>query len=138
MGVLWHKIWRDLTHNLPRTALAALSIAAGVWALGLALGGLDVMQAALKADDLAINPAQFVFRLGAAGQATFDQRFVEAARQRPGVAEAEGETIWPIRWKREGEQTWRNGVLVARFDYTQQQINQSYERANGPKTARLR
>ena len=123
MGVLWHKVWRDLTHNPARTALAVLSIAAGVFALGLALGGLSALQATLAADDLAINPAQLTFRAGSAGQATFDQALVEAAWQRPGVTEAEGETILPIHWKREGETAWRSGLLVARSDYTQQHIN---------------
>ncbi len=123
MGVLWHKAWRDLTHNLPRTSLAVLSIAAGVFALGLALGGLQVIQASLQADDLAINPAHLTFRAAWAMQPTFDQALVEAARQRPGVAEAEGEAILPVRWKLEGESAWRKGTLVARFDYAQQQIN---------------
>jgi len=84
MGVLWQKAWRDLSHNLPRTALAVLSIAAGVFALGLALGGPQVIQASLEADDLAINPAHVTFRTGSAMQPTFDQALVEAARRRAG------------------------------------------------------
>jgi putative ABC transport system permease protein len=123
MGVVWHKVWRDLTHNLPRTCLAVLSIAAGVFALGLAFGGLEVMHAYIEADKLTTHPAHLTFRNNLALEATFDQSLVEAARQKPGVAEAEGETLLPIRWKREGETEWRKGTLVARYDYTQQQIN---------------
>ena len=37
MSVIWHKVWRDLAHNKARTALVVLSIAVGVFALGVVL-----------------------------------------------------------------------------------------------------
>lgn len=53
-----------------------------------------------------------------------DQRTSLFEARRSGVAEAEGETIIPFRWKLEGETKWRNGVLVARPDYAAQSIGQ--------------
>jgi hypothetical protein len=35
VDVIWRKTWFDLWHNKVRTALAVLSIAAGVFALGM-------------------------------------------------------------------------------------------------------
>lgn len=39
MSVIWYKVWFDLWNNKVRTALAVLSIAAGVFAIGAIFGG---------------------------------------------------------------------------------------------------
>lgn len=122
MNVIWRKLWRDIAHSKARTLLAVLSIAAGVFALGLALGALDVMQALIDADDRATRPAHITFRGGAFGQDTFDGDLVAAAARKPGVLDAEGEAYLPFRWKLETDADWRAGVLVAREDYTAQRI----------------
>ena len=43
MGVIWYKIWFDLWHNKTRTLLAVLSIAAGVFAVGVFVGMSDLL-----------------------------------------------------------------------------------------------
>ncbi len=122
MSVLWRKVWRDLIHSKARTTLAVLSIGAGVFALGLALGALEVMHARIDADDRTTRPAHITFRGGAFGQDTFDRDLVASAIRKPGVADAEGEAYLPFRWKLENESGWRAGVLVARGDYAAQRI----------------
>ena len=118
--LIWLHAWRDMAQHKARTLLAVLSIAVGVFALGLALGALDVMRASLEQDRQTSRPADLTFRGGPSGQATFYQDFVDATSRRPGVAEAEGESYVRFRWKLAGEIKWRNGVIVARADYAAQ------------------
>jgi putative ABC transport system permease protein len=41
MSVIWYKVWSDLWHNKIRTLLAILSIAVGVFAIGVIFGMSD-------------------------------------------------------------------------------------------------
>jgi len=77
---MWRKVWRDLAHSKARTTLAVLSIASGVFALGLALGALNVMRDRIDADDLTTRPAHVTFRGGAFGQDTFYRDLVAAGQ----------------------------------------------------------
>jgi putative ABC transport system permease protein len=117
VSVIWHKVWRDLAHNRARTILVVLSIAAGVFALGLVLGTSDLVDAGLEREDVVSRPAHLIFR----GE-QLDQETVEAALRETGVADAELETVAIVRWRLPEEAEWRHGVLVAREDYSAQQV----------------
>ncbi len=123
MGVIWRKVWRDLACNKLRTLLAACSIAAGVFALGLAVGARELTQRAIAEDKQSTRPAQIAFRGGAWGAATFDHAVVQAIRKEPAVAQVEGELTAAIRWKAPGEPEWRQGILIAREDYGAQRVS---------------
>jgi putative ABC transport system permease protein len=118
MGVIWYKVWRDLAHNKVRTALAVLSIATGVFALGLVFGMHGLMDAHLAQEDEVGRPANLTFRGERLGQQT-----VEATLREPGVAYAELETVAIIRWRLPQEAEWQRGVLVARDNYDAQLIS---------------
>ncbi|NLG49322.1 MAG: ABC transporter permease [Chloroflexi bacterium] len=118
MSVIWYKVWRDLTQNRTRTLLVVLSIAVGVFALGLVFGLSAVMRARMTQDYQSTLPAHLAF-----GGSSFSQEIVEGIRRGPGVAEAEGVTQAMIRWKLPGETEWRRGNLVAREDYYVQQLD---------------
>jgi putative ABC transport system permease protein len=118
VGVIWRKVWRDLAHNKARTVLAALSIAAGVFALGLTVGARRVMDVYLGREKEVSRPAHITFKGDRLGQET-----VEAALREPGVAEAEIETLAAIRWRLPEETEWRQGVLIAREDYASQRVS---------------
>ena len=55
MTMLWKKIWTDLWSNKTRTLLAALSIAVGVFAVGLIVNSF-VIKKDMETDYLAVNP----------------------------------------------------------------------------------
>ena len=118
MNVIWHKVWRDLVHNKARTALVVLSIAAGVFALGLVLGASGLVHAGLVREDKVSRPAHLIFR----GE-QLDQEMVEAALREPGVADAELEMVAIVRWRLPEEAEWQHGVLVAREDYSAQRVS---------------
>jgi putative ABC transport system permease protein len=118
VGVVWCKVWRDLAHNRARTILVVLSIAAGVFALGLVLGAGSLVDAGLVREDVVSRPAHLIFR----GE-QLDRETVEAALREPGVADAEFEMVAIVRWRLPAEAEWRHGVLVAREDYGAQRVN---------------
>jgi putative ABC transport system permease protein len=117
MSVIWRKVWRDLAHNKARTILVVLSIAAGVFALGLVLGTSGLVDASLAREDKISRPAHLIFRGERLGHET-----VEAALREPGVADAEIEMVAIVRWRLSEEAEWRHGVLVAREDYSAQRV----------------
>ena len=68
MDVVWHKVRRDLADNKARTALAVLSTAVGVLALGLVLSFAIVLKARLFSDQIGqvlLNmPLDFLYAAG--------------------------------------------------------------------------
>src|SRR3989304_7764025 len=56
MSVLWYKGWSDLWNNKPRTVLAVLSIASGVFATGMMFGMSDLLTTNLDESHRAVMP----------------------------------------------------------------------------------
>jgi putative ABC transport system permease protein len=117
MGVAWHKVWRDLAHNKARTALAVLSIAVGVFALGCVFGAYNLMHARMTEDYRASRPTPVTI-----WGAPLDPEVRETVLREPGVADAEGQVDASIRWKLDGETDWRDGDVIARADYAAQRL----------------
>jgi putative ABC transport system permease protein len=117
-SIVWKKVWRDLAHNKARTALAVLSTAVGVLALGLVFGLSGVMRDQLTAAHRQALPAHITFRGG-----PFSPDIVDAVRREPGVLHTEGEIVASFRWKLEGEENWRDAHVVARDDFEDQRMN---------------
>jgi putative ABC transport system permease protein len=117
VGVVWRKVWRDLAHDKVRAALVVLSTAAGLFALGLVFGMRGAVRAWLAEDYRAAAPAHVSF-----WPSPFDEEAVEVIRREPGVADAEGKMSIAVRWRREGETDWHDGILVARADYEAQHV----------------
>ena len=118
MSVIWHKVWRDLAHNRVRTALVVLSIAVGVFALGVVFGARGVIDVYLARESEASQAANVTFKGDRLGEQT-----VEAALREPGVTDAELETVAFIRWRLPQETEWQQGTLVARPDYASQRVS---------------
>ncbi len=81
----WRKVVRDLVSNKLRTALVVLSIAIGVFAVGIIAGTQAILTRDLQANYLAINPPAAVL-----GVSSFDDDLVQTIQRMPGVGEAEG------------------------------------------------
>jgi putative ABC transport system permease protein len=120
MGVVWRKVWRDLAHNKMRTVLVVLSMATGLFALGMVLGMRDAVCLWLAEDYRAAAPAHVTF-----WPLPFDQDVVDAIRREPNIADAEGRMSFSIRWRSEGETEWHDGILIARTDYPGQRIERT-------------
>jgi len=118
MSVIWRKVWRDLADNKTRTALVTISTAVGVFALGLVFGLSGVMGERLTAAHREAIPAHITFQGG-----PFSPDMVEAIERERGVRSAQGEIVLPLRWKLAGENSWRDGQLIARADYDEQSMH---------------
>ena len=113
------KVLRDLKRNLGRTVLAVLSIAIGVFAVGINSGMMDLMPSRMLGSYQASNPAHVWLWLGGAVD---DDQISRLARE-PGLAGVEGIRELGARWRLTPDQEWRNLGVSTRADYTRQQFN---------------
>jgi putative ABC transport system permease protein len=81
----WRKVLGDLWSNKTRTLLVVLSIAVGVFAVGMIGGARVMLPHDLAAANDASNPASATLQIG-----PFDDELVRTIRRLPGVDDAEG------------------------------------------------
>ena len=79
----WRKVLRDLWGNKARTVLVVLSIAVGVFAVGMITGTRVVMSREMHASWAAVNPASATLYAD-----LFDEDLIWTVRNMPGVGEA--------------------------------------------------
>jgi putative ABC transport system permease protein len=113
----WRKVLRDLWGNKTRTILVVLSIAVGVFAVGIIAGTQAILTRDLQASYMAINPPAAIL-----GLAYFDDDLVRTIRRMPRVDEADGRAGMSVRLKI-GPDTWRTLNLQAIPDFHDIRVN---------------
>ena len=119
MSVIWHKVWFDLWHNKVRTLLAVLSIAVGVFAIGVVFSLADQMVAGMNQAHQAVYPSHANMSL----TGFIDQDVAASLKKIPGIANVEPHNRIPVRYKLKPGGEWKDGLLVMRDDYE----NQTYD-----------
>jgi putative ABC transport system permease protein len=119
VGVLWHKIVRDLWDNKGRTLQVVLIIGLGAAAIGMILGTRNVVIAGMQRIWVAGHPA--MIDIGVSPPVSDDELTV--LQHVEGVALIEGENITTIEWRLSPTAEWQQGGLTARVDYTSQKLN---------------
>ncbi|CAG0995511.1 Macrolide export ATP-binding/permease protein MacB [Anaerolineales bacterium] len=115
----WKKVYRDLWNNRSRTVLVVLSIAAGVFAIGMIGSTQQALTASLASQYAELRPADAIFET----DPVLDDDFVTSIRHMRGVTEAEGRRSLPLRISLDGEgETWRDLTLYALADYNDQRL----------------
>jgi len=115
----WVKIYRDLWINRSRTVLIILSIAVGVFAIGLIGMSQMALIESLNEQYAAMRPADAILHT----EPMLDEDFVEGIRHMRGVEEAEGRRYLPLRISLDGKgETWRDLTLYALHDYEDQRL----------------
>lgn len=122
----WKKVVADLRANITRTLLVAMSIAVGVFAVGMIAEGRERMIRGMSEDYLAGNPFSFFIST----DEPFDEDLVEAVRNVPGVGEAEGRSSVSLRMQ-VGPNEWETLSLMAIRDFDDIRISQM-EPERGP------
>lgn len=113
----WSKVFHDLWAGKTRTILAVLSIAVGVFAVGLIGVSYEMMTRDLNRAYLAVNPASAqIYTDG------FDENLVQTIARMPGVADAEGRRGVTMRIRYDGGD-WRSINLTAVKDIDQLRMN---------------
>ncbi|MFN8456473.1 MAG: hypothetical protein U0401_17695 [Anaerolineae bacterium] len=88
----WQKIWSDLWANKVRTGLMILSLAAGVFGVGVIMNTQAILNRNFAAGFAAVNPASATLLTDA-----FDEEWVKTVRRMPEIQEAEGRRKMTVR-----------------------------------------
>jgi putative ABC transport system permease protein len=118
MSPRWRKVASDLWVNKTRTVLVVLSIAVGVFAIGMITASRAILTRGLATDYAASRPSSATIYTSD----PFDDDLVNAARQTREVREAEGRHSLTIR-VRTGPDEWRQLQLFALADYSDVRVN---------------
>jgi putative ABC transport system permease protein len=111
----WKKVWADLWGNKSRTVLVVLSIAIGVFAVGMVANAYLILDEASTVGYEAVNPTSaFIVA------SLFDDDLVDSVRKMPEVAEAEGKRVRSVRLFLNGR--WYSSDLAA-LDYDNSRVN---------------
>ncbi len=113
----WRKVWIDLWADKVRTMLVTVSIAVGIFAVGVIFGAYVLIPAGLNSSYSASNPANIIMSTDA-----FDEDLLEAVRRVPGVAAAEGQRYVSVRMLTPAGE-WVRLDLSARSDIQDTQVN---------------
>jgi putative ABC transport system permease protein len=114
----WRKVVADLGANLTRTILAVLSIAVGVFGIGMVAGASVLTQRDLAASYTAANPAAIEVQAWPG----FDDELLSAVGHAPGVADVVGVGLATVRAE-VAPGVWRNLVLFAMDDLDELAVN---------------
>jgi putative ABC transport system permease protein len=122
----WRKMLRDMWRNKTRTLLVVLSIAIGVFAIGMIATSRTILSEDLTASYAATNPASASIsvsnpQIGGSSEG-FDEDLVQAVRRMDAVEAAEGRRSLGVRLQ-VGPGQWRDLQLFAIPDYEDMQIN---------------
>lgn len=108
----WRKVWRDLWLHRSRTVLVVVSIAVGVFAVGVVAGTRQILARELEASFASINPASATLQT----LAPFGSDLVRSVAAMPAVAEAEGRRTVYVRLET-APGVWTNVQLIAIPDF---------------------
>jgi putative ABC transport system permease protein len=114
----WHKVLADLWANKIRTLLVVLSIAVGVYAVGVTATLYAIVTHDMNASWMAIDPANAAFYTS-----YFDSDFVASLNHVPGVARFEGRTDVGGTRIRTGNGEWLELTLSASQDWGATQLD---------------
>jgi putative ABC transport system permease protein len=119
MGVLKHKIFRDLWDNKGRTLQVILIIGIGAAAIGMILGTRNLVIPLMEEGwQLTAAPSMFYFTFPGVNE---DE--LEVLRRIDDVAVIDAMNTSTIEWRIHPQDEWRSGGLNARMDYSDQKLN---------------
>ena len=113
----WRKTLSDLWDNKIRTLLVVVSIAVGVFSVGMIAGAYSIISSDMSKSYAASNPANIDLTTG-----DFDQTLVTSIHAIPGVAKAEGRRFTSLQVRVSGGQ-WINITLIAESNFTQSTLD---------------
>ncbi len=117
--IRWIKVYRDLWNNRSRTVLVILSIAVGVFAIGMIASAQQALTTSLAGQYASLRPADIILKT----DPMLDDDFIASIRNMRGVDEAEGRRALPLRISLDGKgDTWRDLTLYAIPEYDDQRL----------------
>ncbi|MBT3188418.1 MAG: ABC transporter permease [Anaerolineae bacterium] len=114
----WRKVLSDLIDNKARTILVVLSIAVGVFAIGVIAGAYRIISDDMSVSYAANNPSNIELRMD-----DFDEDFLNTIRKFDGIKEAEARRVFNIRARPLGETQWTSIDVVTLEDFEANKVN---------------
>ena len=114
----WRKVFHDLWDNKARTLLVVLSIAVGVFSIGMIAGAYQIISNDMSVSYSANKPANVELRM-----TDFDEETLEMIRNQRGVQDAEGRRVFNIRVRVPGTEKWTTLDMIAFEDFEKNAIN---------------
>jgi putative ABC transport system permease protein len=114
----WRKVFLDLFENKGRTLLVVLSIAVGVFSIGVIAGTYVIISNDMSVTYAANNPANIEFRMD-----DFDDGMLTTIRNTSGIAEAEGRRVFNMRVRTVGNQQWTTLDIIAVDGFDENKVN---------------
>jgi putative ABC transport system permease protein len=114
----WRKVIHDLWDNKARTLLVVLSIAVGVFSIGVIAGAYQIISNDMSVSYSANKPANVELRM-----TDFEEDTLEMIRNQRGVEDAEGRRVFNIRVRVPGTEKWTTLDMIAFEDFEQNEIN---------------
>ena len=130
----WRKVISDLIDNKVRTILVVLSIAVGVFAIGVLAGTYVIISEDLGVTYAANNPANMEIRLD-----DFGQDLLNTVEKYDGVKEAEARRVFTLQVRPQGGSKWTSIDVVALESFEDNQVNllQPLNGASIPKEGQI-
>lgn len=114
----WRKVLHDLINNMSRTLLVVLSIAVGVFSIGVIVGAYIIIANDMTVSYASNNPMNVEIRTS-----PFDQSLISTIQNVRGVKDAEGRNVFIVRARIKGTQKWQTLNVIAIEDYSKININ---------------
>lgn len=117
--VLRYKLWFDLWGTRQRTIQAVMTIAIGAFAVGTILSALRGVQADTNESWSTMSAPSILLRITPRG----DDDLIDSLRNRPELTAVDAQMEQSISWRTSDAEPWQAANLVARDDFTDQQLN---------------
>jgi len=114
----WRKVFLDLFENKGRTALVVLSIAVGVFSIGVIAGTYVIISNDMSVTYAANNPANIEVRMD-----DFDDDLLTTIRNTRGIADAEGRRVFNMRVREMESEQWTTLDIIALDDFEENKVN---------------
>ena len=114
----WRKVLHDLIDNKGRTLLVVLSIAVGVFSIGVIAGAYQIISNDMSVSYAANNPANIEIRMS-----DFDEDVLASIRNQRDIKDAEARRVFNIRVRVAGTDKWTTFDMVAFDDFEENTIN---------------
>jgi putative ABC transport system permease protein len=114
----WRKVFLDLIDNKLRTVLVVVSIAVGVFSIGVIAGAYTIISNDMSVTYAATHPANVQLRTD-----SFDTELVDTINNMSAVATAEGRRVFNVRVRAPGSDQWISVDIVAVEDFAKMDIN---------------
>jgi putative ABC transport system permease protein len=118
MGVIRHKIWKDLWANKARTLQVVLIVAMGAFAVGMIVSTRNLVIEGMQEAWLASKPAMIAM----AATGLIDEDTIRDLKRIDGVSEIEGYSSSRVEWRFNEKEEWKSGNVTMRADYGDQRF----------------